>query len=93
MSSKPWLALMSDGRIVRWSDDPPYVDGDDLLTDEVLGRMEGDGMVGLTPNGPFVPIDAADPLAVLAVLREIDPKVRVGRDAPTTDTLPEDAIS
>lgn len=93
MSYKPWLAMLSDGRLIRWSDKPPHVDGHDALTDEVLLRLKGAGQIALTPVGPAVDLDPTDPLAVLAVLREIDPKLRVSREGPTTDTLPEGAVS
>jgi hypothetical protein len=79
--------------MIRWSEDPPYVDGDDTLAPVVLARLKGEGSIALTPVGPVVDLDPADPLAVLAVLREIDPKLLLSPDAPKAATIPPGAVS
>jgi hypothetical protein len=93
VSSKPWVALLRDGRIVRWSSGRPHIDGDETLTAALLARLSGDGEIALTPVGPVVDLDPADPRAVMAVLREIDPKAMFSRDAPKVAGLPDGAVS
>jgi hypothetical protein len=84
---------MPDGRLIRWSPEPPHVDGDDTLAPAVLARLKGEGSIALTPTGPVVDLDPADPLAVLAVLRELDPKVRTSRASPRAGSIPSGAVS
>lgn len=95
MSSKPWIAILAGGRIVRWFKDPPYVDGDQTIAETVLSRLntDDDGLIALSPEGPFVAANPADPLAVLAALRELDPKVRVSKNGPTVEAAPAGAVS
>jgi hypothetical protein len=95
VSSKPWIAILKGGRIVRWSEGPPYVDGDQAIAETVLSRLstDEDGLIGVTPNGPFVAADPADPLAVAAALREIDPKVRISKSGPVVEAAPSGAVS
>jgi hypothetical protein len=85
--------MLSDGRLIRWSEDPPYVDGDDMLAPVILERLKGEGSIALTPVGPVVDLDPADPLAVMAVLREIDPKVMLSPAAPKAAPVPPGAVS
>jgi len=87
--------MLTGGRIVRWSDAPPYLDGDQTVAETVLQRLatDEDRLIALTPAGPFIATNPADPLAVLAALREIDPKLRTSKDAPTVEAAPSGAVS
>jgi hypothetical protein len=95
VSSKPWVAILAGGRIVRWLADPPYLDGHQAVAETVLSRLntDEDGLIALTPIGPFIAADPADPRAVLAALRELDPKLRVSGSAPKMEAAPAGAVS
>lgn len=96
MSSKPseWIATGPGWGSFAWSPDAPRLDGDEALVEEVRAYMATHDYVAVTPTGPFVRCDEGDPVAVLAVLREVAPgPVWVSSSAPSVPTVPDGAVA
>lgn len=91
MPFRPWLAVL-DGSDLSWKPEPPYISGDPGLVALLTTRLAFDARIAVTPTGPFIEADVADPRAVLAALAELGGDLVVSDGAPALE-VPRGAVA
>lgn len=92
MSSNSWFAVI-EGEVIRWDTLPPYLAVDPLVVNPVRLRLASGLPLALSPTGPFLEANMADPLAALAAVQEVYGRdAWTSPDAPTIDGIPADAV-
>ena len=66
-------ATLPDGRAVFWSPRSPHLYGDPALVARVRAWLDLFEQVNVTPTGPSVPSDEADPLAAYTAMVAVMP--------------------
>lgn len=77
---------LTDGTDYTLTWDDGDISGDGAAYAEVVGLLGQS--VGLTPTGPFVTVDEADPQSVLAALAQVGTITDVTGNPPPTRTFP-----
>lgn len=88
-----WTATGDDWSL-SWSPTAPHhLTGDSEVVGAVTAHLAERGELAVTPTGPFVPADLAEPLAVLGALVSLGYSFGVSGDFPRLPSVPDGAVA
>jgi hypothetical protein len=85
VSSDKWSAQIGQ-RELRWTKTLPHLNGDSDLINEIQRELIFRESIAVTPTGPFLVGDEADPFAVVALIQSLHPDAQF-TGAPDLTTL------